>query len=256
MKIIAISNQKGGVAKTTTAVNAAASLGVLGKRVLLIDLDPQGNATMACGVDKEQLEKSMVEVCLREKTLAEVIVKTAYKNLTLAPTNQDLTVAEVDMRELDDAPFVLRENLQALATEKAFDIVIIDCPPALNILSVNAMSAADYIIVPIQCEYFALEGLASLLDTVSDLQQSINSDLQVLGFLRTMYDGRAKLAQEVSAQLETYLKDDVFKTMIPRNIRLAEAPSHGMPVYYYEKSSKGAKAYHAFAKELLRRLKK
>lgn len=256
MKIIAISNQKGGVAKTTTAVNAAASLGVLGKRVLLIDLDPQGNATMACGVDKEQLEQSMVEVCLREKTLSEALVKTAYKNLTLAPTNQDLTVAEVDMRELDDAPFVLRENLQTLADEKAFDIVIIDCPPALNILSVNAMSAADYIIVPIQCEYFALEGLASLLDTVSDLQQSINSDLQVLGFLRTMYDGRAKLAQEVSGQLETYLKDDVFKTMIPRNIRLAEAPSHGMPVYYYEKSSKGAKAYHAFAKELLRRLKK
>lgn len=254
MDIIAISNQKGGVAKTTTAVNLAASLGVLGQRVLLMDLDPQGNATMGCGVDKQQLQHSMVEVCLREQQLQDIVVQTQYENLWLAPANQDLTVAEVEMRELSKAPFILRENCQALIESDAFDVVIIDCPPALNILTVNAMSAANYVAVPIQCEYYALEGLTALLDTVADLQKTVNRELQVLGFLRTMYDGRARLAQEVSAQLESFLKDKVFTTIVPRNVRLAEAPSYGMPAHYYEKASKGARAYREFADEVLARL--
>lgn len=254
MNTIAISNQKGGVAKTTTAVNLAACLGVLGNSVLVIDLDPQGNASMGCGVDKHQLKHSMQGVCLREYELADSVVKTPFKNLYLAPANQDLTVAEVHMRELDKAAFILRDSLSRLHGGTAIDTVIIDCPPALNMLTVNAMTAADYVVVPIQCEYYALEGLMALLNTVSDLQKTANKKLQVLGFLRTMFDSRARLASEVSAQLEEFLQDKVFDTIIPRNIRLAEAPSHGMPAYYYEKSSKGAKAYYQFAEEVLSRL--
>lgn len=255
MHIIAISNQKGGVAKTTTAVNLAASLGVLGQRVLLMDLDPQGNATMGCGINKQKLTHSMVDVCLREQQLADVVLKTEYDNLWLAPSNQDLTVAEVEMCAMPKAPFILRENCQAIVDNKAFDTIVIDCPPALNILTVNAMSAANFVVVPMQCEYYALEGLTALLDTVSDLQKTVNRDLQVLGFLRTMYDGRAKLSQEVSAQLEAFLQDKVFTTIVPRNVRLAEAPSYGAPIHYYEKNSKGAQAYREFAGEVLARLK-
>lgn len=254
MDIIAICNQKGGVAKTTTAVNLAACLAAKGQSVLLIDLDPQGNATMGCGIDKQQLTYSSLGVCLNEYPLSQAQVKTDFAQLFVVPANQDLTVAELRMRQLDNAPFILREQLKPLADSKHFDFVIIDCPPALNILTVNAMSAAQQLIVPIQCEYYALEGLTALLDTVSDLQKSTNKHLHILGFLRTMYDGRAKLATEVSQQLESFLKDKVFETIIPRNVRLAEAPSYGLPAYYYEKTSKGAQAYYALADEVLSRL--
>ncbi len=255
MNIIAICNQKGGVAKTTTAVNLSASLAKKGKSVLLIDLDPQGNATMGCGIDKQQLLHSSLDVCLNECVLAEAVVPTAFNELSLVPTNQDLTVAEVRMPTLDNAPFILRNQLKQFAETSQTDFVIIDCPPALNILTVNAMSAAQHLIVPIQCEYYALEGLSALLDTVTDLQKTVNKELRILGFLRTMFDGRSNLANEVSVQLETFLKEKVFKTIIPRNVRLAEAPSYGMPAYYYDKSSKGAKAYIDFATEVMKRLK-
>ncbi len=254
MNIIAICNQKGGVAKTTTAVNLAAYFGVEGKSVLLIDLDPQGNATMGCGIDKRELQLSSLDVCLNESALADAILETSFSNLYICPANQDLTVAEVHMRALDGAPFILRKQLDKFSEDVGADVIIIDCPPALNILTVNAMSAADHLIVPIQCEYYALEGLAALLDTVSDLQKGVNKKLKILGFLRTMFDGRANLSNEVSAQLEMFLQGKVFQTVIPRNVRLAEAPSHGMPVYYYDKSSRGAQAYSDFAKEVMQRL--
>ncbi len=258
MHIISISNQKGGVAKTTTAVNLAACLGDSGKKVLLIDLDPQANATMGCGIKNKELENSILDICLAKEELTNVILRTEYKNLFIAPSTQDLTVAEVKMPTLKEAPFILKKALLELKQNKLykFDYVVIDCPPALNILSLNAMTASDSITVPIQCEYYALEGLNALLDTISDLQKSTNKELTILGFLRTMFDGRSNLTNDVSDQLVQYLGEKVFKTIIPRNVTLAEAPSYGIPILYYDKSSKGAKAYTKLAKEIIKKIKK
>ncbi len=251
-RVIAIANQKGGVGKTTTAVNLAASLAATRRRVLLMDLDPQGNATMGSGVDKSQVERSACEVLLGESTLAEALVRVEEAGYTLLPANQDLTAAEVRLLTL---PIGRETKLrQALAPQRdAFDIILIDCPPALNMLTVNALVAADSVLIPMQCEYYALEGLSALLATVEQIRDAANSNLVVEGVLRTMYDPRNNLATEVSSQLITHFGEKVFRTVIPRNIRLAEAPSFGKPALFHDKESRGALAYLALVGEMLRR---
>ena len=251
-RVIAIANQKGGVGKTTTAVNLAASLAATRRRVLRVDLDPQGNATMGSGVDKTQLTSSSCEVLLGEADVRSTLVPVEPGGYTLLPANQDLTAAEVRLltttigRELK-----LRNALSSV--RDSFDVILIDCPPALNMLTVNALIAANSVLIPMQCEYYALEGLSALVRTIEQIRDAGNPELTIEGLLRTMFDPRNNLANEVSAQLIMHFGDKVFRTVIPRNVRLAEAPSFGKPVLFHDKESRGALAYLALAGEMIRR---
>lgn len=253
-KVIAIANQKGGVGKTTTAVNLAASMAATKRKVLLIDLDPQGNATMGSGVDKYNVNATAYELLVDEKPFLDVVQKETSGGYHLIAANSDVTAAEIRLMDVFARELRLRNALKDY--RDSYDFIFIDCPPSLNMLTVNAMAASDSVLVPMQCEYFALEGLTSLVDTINKLGAAVNPELKIEGILRTMYDPRNRLANDVSEQLKQHFGDKVYRAVIPRNIRLAEAPSFGTPVMYYDKSSTGAKAYLALAGEILRRADK
>jgi len=250
-KIIAIANQKGGVGKTTTSVNISASLAATKRRVLLVDMDPQGNATMGSGVNKMELELSSFDVLMGEKTIAEVLTRSGEGEYDLLPANADLIGAEVGLLDELAREIRLRNALDEI--KENYDFIFIDCPPSLNMLTVNALVAATSVIIPMQCEYYALEGLSALLGSIEKIRKYLNPNLKIEGLLRTMYDPRNNLAIQVSAQLLEHFGEKVYRTIIPRNVRLAEAPSHGLPIIKYDKASRGALAYLALAGEMLRR---
>lgn len=251
MHVIAVANQKGGVGKTTTSINLAASLAATKRRVLLVDLDAQGNATMGVGVDKSKVERTGRDVLLEQCPIREAIQFLPELNLYLLPGNGDMTEAEIKLRDVAAGDFALKTALAEVAAD--FDYVVLDCPPALSKLTLNALVAADGVLIPMQCEYYALEGLTALMDTINKIKRVINPGLEVEGLLRTMFDPRNNLANDVSNQLLQHFGDKVYRTLIPRNVRLAEAPSHGLPVMSYDAQSSGAKAYLALAGEVLRR---
>ena len=248
-RIMAVANQKGGVGKTTTTVNLAASLAAANQRVLLVDLDPQGNATMGSGVEKRDLEHSVYHVLLGSKTVAEVLKRSEIGQYDVLPANRDLAGAEIELVDFDQRETRLRDAMNREAGN--YDYVLIDCPPALNLLTLNGLCAAKSVMIPMQCEYYALEGLSDLVNTIRRVRTSLNPVLEIEGLLRTMFDPRNTLAQQVSDQLQQHFGDKVYKTVIPRNIRLAEAPSYGVPVLYHDKGSKGTQAYLALAGELM-----
>lgn len=249
--VLGIANQKGGVGKTTTSVNLAASLAKMNRRVLLIDLDPQGNATMGSGIDKHDLEVSVYDVLVGEIDTPGAIVNAEASGYDLLGANSDLTGAEIELTDMERREYRLRDAL--ISVRVRYDFIIIDCPPALGLLTLNGLVAADGVIIPMQCEYYALEGLTALMDTINRVAAGLNPKLKIEGLVRTMYDPRNSLSRDVSLQLIDHFGDAVYRTVVPRNVRLAEAPSYGVPIIFYDKHSRGAKAYLALAGEVVNR---
>ena len=251
-KIIAFANQKGGVGKTTSAVNIAASVGILGKSVLLIDLDPQGNTTSGVGINKKNLKSTSYELLIDEIDAKQAVVETEFRNLSVIPSNISLAGAEFDLYQLENREYRLKKQLEAVKDN--YDYIFIDCPPSLGMITVNALAAADAVIIPMQCEYYALEGLSQLMITIRKIKQLYNPELEICGILITMFSGRLILTMQVISELKKYYSDKLFKTPVSRNVKLSEAPSFGKPVYYHDKSSKGANEYLEVAKELIERI--
>ena len=250
-RIIAVTNQKGGVGKTTTSINLAACLAEKGKKVLAVDMDPQGNLTSGLGVDKDSVEKSIYELIIGEVDIKEVINKEVLENLDIIPTSIDLSAAEIELIGVDDKEYILRNAIDQVKDQ--YDFVIIDCPPSLSMLTINAMTTADSVIVPIQCEYYALEGLSQLIHTVELVKDRLNSKLEIEGVVFTMYDARTNLSLQVVENVKDNLQQNIYKTIIPRNIRLAEAPSYGLPINKYDPKSTGAESYMRLADEVIER---
>jgi len=250
-RIIAVSNQKGGVGKTTTTINLSACLAEAGKRVLVVDLDPQGNATSGFGVDKFELENTVYEMMVGECILEDCIIENVYEKLSILPSNVNLAGAEIELLDIDEKEYILRKEIEKV--EDKFDYIIIDCPPSLNILTINAMTTAHTVLVPIQCEYYALEGLSQLIHTINLVKERLNKELSIEGIVFTMYDARTNLSLQVVENVKQNVDENVYKAIIPRNVRLAEAPSHGEPINVYEPKSAGAEAYRALAQEVMER---
>ncbi len=250
-KIIAIVNQKGGVGKTTTAVNLASGVGLAGKKVLLVDADPQGNSTSGFGINKKQVKTTSYEMLIGTGKLESAVIKTEFKNVDVVPSSMDLAAAEVDLIEIEHREAQLKMALAA--SRDNYDYIFIDCPPSLGLITINALNASDTVLVPIQCEYFALEGLSQLMASVRQVKRLYNPTLEIEGIVLTMYDGRLNLTGQVVSEIKKYFANKLYKTVIPRAVRLSEAPSYGMPIQYYDKRSKGSEAYSDLAKEFLKK---
>lgn len=250
-RIIAIANQKGGVGKTTTAINLSACLAEAGQRVLVIDIDPQGNTTSGLGVDKENIDKTIYKVLIDEVDIEDAIIKGIFDNLDIIPSNVNLAGAEIDLIDVEEREYILKNDIAKI--RQNYDFIILDCPPSLSMLTVNAMTAADTVLVPIQCEYYALEGLTQLIHTINLVKRKLNPELELEGVVFTMYDSRTNLSLQVVENVKDNLKQNIYKTIIPRNIRLAEAPSHGLPINLYDTKSSGAESYRLLAEEVIGR---